>query len=248
MVSAPLPVLHPEAHIPDAYPGEILRGTIGSTLHGLAVPGLDLPFEQHIYRSAGGSNPSRPGDVDLVVYGMRKFLRLALSGNPTVLNLFFVPAEHLMICTSEGRELQSMAPGIVSAEAGTRYLGYALQQRERMLGIRGQKRSGKIRQELIDAHGFDTKYAMHMVRLGLQGIELLSTGRITFPMSEPERSTVYAIRNGNVSQDDALRLAQENEARLQALIDTPRIPVQPDRAAVQTWLFDTYRKHWALDG
>ena len=41
--------------------------------------------------------------------------------------------------------------------------------------------------ELVAVHGYDTKYAMHALRLGLQGIELLTTGRITLPVPEPDR-------------------------------------------------------------
>ena len=33
------------------------------------------------------------------------------------------------------------------------------------------------RPELIAAHGYDTKYAGHVLRLGYQGIEFLETGR-----------------------------------------------------------------------
>jgi hypothetical protein len=74
------------------------------------------------------------------------------------------------------------------------YLGYLRGQKERLLGTRGQKRVH--RPELDEAHGFDTKYAMHAARLGYQGLELLETGFLTLPMPEPDRSRVMAIRTG----------------------------------------------------
>jgi hypothetical protein len=46
----------------------------------------------------------------------------------------------------------------------------------------GQPGAHTNRPELVAVHGYDTKYAMHALRLGLQGIELLSTGRITLPV------------------------------------------------------------------
>ena len=55
------------------------------------------------------------------------------------------------------------------------------------------------RPELIEAHGFDTKYAMHAARLGHQGLELLATVRLTLPLPEPARSEVMAIRLGERS-------------------------------------------------
>ena len=46
----------------------------------------------------------------------------------------------------------------------------------------GQAGAHTNRPELVAVHGYDTKYAMHALRLGLQGIELLTTGRITLPV------------------------------------------------------------------
>jgi hypothetical protein len=43
-------------------------------------------------------------------------------------------------------------------------------------------------------HGYDTKYAMHALRIGYQGIELLATGRITLPMADPERGVARGTR------------------------------------------------------
>lgn len=91
-----------------AHDGCILRGLVGSTVHGLSNPGtgdrdemgvcVEPPeyviglrrFEHCVARTQPEGHPSGPGDVDLTVYGLRKFCRLAAKGNPTVLLLFFV--------------------------------------------------------------------------------------------------------------------------------------------------------------
>lgn len=46
-------------------------------------------FEQYEYRDRRVNERSREGDTDLVVYGFRKWVRLAAAGNPTVLMLLF---------------------------------------------------------------------------------------------------------------------------------------------------------------
>ena len=51
---------------------------------------------------------------------------------------------------------------------------------------------------------YDTKYAMHALRIGLQGVELLQTGRISLPVSEPERSMLRAVRAGDVALKEVL--------------------------------------------
>lgn len=250
--------------------GTILRATVGSTVHGLHHGGQDDRDEMAVFveppeylvglarspRIGGGLNGlehhvertkpegvrSGPGDLDLVAYSLRKYVRLALKGHPTILLLLFVPAELTLVETELGRELRELRPALLSRRAGRGYLGYLRGQKERLLGTRGQKRVN--RPELIQAHGFDTKYAMHAARLGYQGIELLETGRLTLPLPEPERSRVMAIRTGERTFDEAIAEIDEVERRLADALERTRLPAEPDGAAVNGFLVDAYRRAW----
>lgn len=132
---------------PDLYPGEFVRVIIGSTIHGLSVAntddldlmgvriesasealGLGKSFEQYVWRTQPEGHPSGPGDVDLTTYSLRKYLRLAANGNPTVLNLLFVAPESRHFDSPLAAELRALTPLIVSKEAAQRYLGYLRQQ------------------------------------------------------------------------------------------------------------------------
>ena len=122
----------------------ILRGLVGSTVHGLNVnDGIEdrdemgicvepledamalwAPFEQLIYRSAaereGRENArSIAGDLDLTIYSLRKWMRLALKGNPTILLLLFTPDDQLVSCHPLGSELRALTPSILSRRQGT---------------------------------------------------------------------------------------------------------------------------------
>ncbi|MCU0690049.1 MAG: nucleotidyltransferase domain-containing protein [Polyangiaceae bacterium] len=242
----------------------ILRVTVGSTAHGLALVGTDdrdemgicvedmhaamgfSPFEQYIYRTAAEREgrhdaPSQPGDLDLVIYSLRKFLGLALRGNPTILIPLFAREWHIR--DARGQQLQELTPQIVSRQAGRRFLGYMQAQRERLLGVRGQKRIR--RPELVEQHGYDTKYAMHLLRLGVQGKELLETGQLTLPMDEASRSQLMAVRQGRVELSGVIEWAEDLEARVTALLDTSPLPEHPDTAAVQEWMLGVYLNAWA---
>ena len=50
-------------------------------------------FEHFVYRTQPEGVPSGPGDLDLTVYGLRKYCRLALKGSPTTLLPLFVDGE-----------------------------------------------------------------------------------------------------------------------------------------------------------
>jgi predicted nucleotidyltransferase len=243
----------------------ILRVPCGSTLHGLHVPGTDdsdemgvcvedmraavgfSEFEQYIYRTAAEREgrhdaPSQAGDTDLTIYSLRKFLRLAMQGNPQLVQTLFVP-RHLWIAGDDlGEELQKLAPAIISRKAGYRYLGYLEAQRQRILGERGQKKVN--RPELEAQHGFDTKYAMHVLRLGFQGVELMSTGRLTLPMAETDRAFAYATRRGEVPLQDVLTRAGELERQIKDLLDDGPLAAEPDVALVEAWMLGVYLHEW----
>jgi uncharacterized protein len=244
-----------------AVAGEILRTRVGSEVFGTSLSGhgdrdemgicIEPPeyvcglhaFEQYTHRTQPDGVRSGPGDLDLTIYGLRKWMRLAASGNPTVLLPLFVRDEHLILRTDLGDELRALAPAIVSRLAGQRFAGYLQAQRDRLLGVRGGKHTN--RPELIDQHGFDTKYAMHMVRLGIQGVELMETGTITLPMNEPWRTWLVELRQGLHSRSDALDIAQEMEQRLAALTSTSPLPPEPNLDAINRWLVSAHQRAWA---
>lgn len=243
----------------------ILRVPAGSNLHGLSIPGTDdsdevgvciedigaavgfSEFEQYIYRTAAEREgkhdaPSQHGDLDLTLFSLRKFLRLAMQGNPQILQCLFVPQSLWISGDARGSQLQELAPLIVSRNAGARYLGYLEAQRQRLLGERGQKKTN--RPELEAKHGYDTKYAMHILRLGFQGVELMTTGRLTLPMPEKDRVFVYAVRCGEVPMQDALTKAGELERQIKDLLLDAPVPAEPAREEIEAWMLRTYFEHW----
>jgi uncharacterized protein len=244
----------------------ILRVPAGSNLHGLSLPGKDdsdevavciedmeaavgfNEFEQYIYRTAAEREgrhdaPSQHGDLDLTIFSLRKFLRLAMQGNPQIIQCFFVPWNLCTVRDASGAQLQELAPLVVSRHAGARYLGYLEAQRQRLMGERGQKKTN--RPELEAAHGFDTKYAMHILRLGFQGVELMTTGKLTLPMAEKDRAYVYATRLGEVPLQDVLTKAGELERQIKDLLHDAPIAAEPARDEIEAWMLRQYFNNWS---
>ena len=191
-------------------------------------PSVDFEqYERHTAwdRAGGTANRSGAGDLDVIVYSARKWARLALAGNPTVLLVLFVPDEEVVYRDEVGAELVDNAHRFVSKLAAQRFLGYLESQRG---GITGESGAHTNRPELVAAHGYDTKYAMHALRLGYQGIELLSTGRITLPVPEPDRSFLRAVRRGEVPLDEVVDAVDVAQAELARLGGSSTLPDQPD--------------------
>jgi predicted nucleotidyltransferase len=206
-----------------------------------------VPFEQYhrhtVWDQPGGlANRSGAGDLDVVIYSARKWARLALAGNPSVLLLLFVPDAEVVYRDEIGAELTANAERFVSRLAAERFLGYLQQQKAAMTGEVGAHTN---RPELVREHGYDTKYAMHALRLGFQGAELLTTGRISLPVPEPHLTFLRSVRQGHVALREVLDAVGSAEARLTALQDSPDVPAQPDRAWVDGWLHRSYEAFWA---
>ena len=88
-------------------------------------------------RPGGVANRSGAGDLDVVIYSARKWARLALAGNPTVLLVLFVPDEEVVFRNEAGAELTANAHRFVSRLAAGRYLGYLKGQKAAMTGRPG---------------------------------------------------------------------------------------------------------------
>jgi hypothetical protein len=248
----------------------ILRCQVGSGVHGTAITGHDdrdemgictepaeyviglREFDQYEHHTAwerpgGLANRSGPGDLDITIYSLRKYLRLALAGNPSILIPLFVPPAEIVTITPLGADLRDLTPLIVSRQAGHRFAGYLHAQRRSMLSHDGKGRD-VTRPELIAAYGWDTKFGGHMVRLGFQGVELLETGQITLPMPEWQREIVRDIRTGLVPMDRALMLADQLEARIRDLLASPLaspLPEHPNYDVANRWLVSAYQRAWA---
>ena len=244
-----------------AEAGTILRCLVGSGVHGTSIKNQDdrdemgicieppdyviglRSFDQYIFRSQPEGHRSGPGDLDYTCYSLRKWMRLALAGNPTILLPLFVPRHEITELDSAGQQLREMGPQIISRQAGRRFAGYLAAQRSSLLSRDGKGRD-VTRPELVEKYGFDTKFCAHMVRLGLQGVELMETGRITLPVPEPWRTWICELRAGEHGMDEALALAEDLERQILTLMTTSSLPEEPDYDAANRWLVGAYQFRW----
>jgi hypothetical protein len=173
-------------------------------------------FDHWVFRTQPEGKPSGPGDLDLTIYGLRKYCRLAAKGSPTVLLLLFVGGDHVVERTPLGEELQALAPAFICRRTGRAFLGY------------------------LD----DTKYAMHALRIAHQGNELITTGRISLPVREPTRSRLMEVRRGEAPLADVLAELDEQTASLERAVHDSGLPEDADRATIDDFLVGAYRRTW----
>lgn len=240
------------AELPAPPATEIVRCEVGSTLHGIdvgsddvdlmsvgieprrAVTGLQQ-WEHWTWRTAAEGERSGPGDVDWTMYGLRKYLRLAMQGNPSVIALLYAPATKCEYPHTVGVELRTMRDYIVSQNCIPRFLGYLHGQRQRALDGKGSGRGAR--------EGRSDKWASHMVRLGYEALEIVTTGCLSLPMRDEWAEQCRAVKRGEMTLTDALAIAERLESEVRAVTD-PRLPAGPDVAKVEDWLHDVYWREY----
>lgn len=246
-----------------ARSGEILRTEVGSGVHGIAIDGTDDHDEMGIYieppecviglagpqkhyvtRTKPEGHRSGPGDTDLVMYSLRRYLGLAVAGNPTVLTPLFAPEASVYAITNIGAELREMRSLFLSQQALRKFLGYLDGQTERLQG-RGNTRVN--RPELVEQYGYDTKYASHALRLGIQALEIAEHARLTLPMPEADRDRVRAMKTGCVAtiQEALAEIAAIRSRLVELLDDGIALPASPNVDQISAWSVSAHQRHWA---
>lgn len=99
-------------------PAQYVTG-LGRVPAGTVADGATVEFEQYERHTAwdrigGTRNRSGAGDLDVIIYSARKWCRLALAGNPTVLLPLFVPDIEVVVRTVPAAELMANAERFVS--------------------------------------------------------------------------------------------------------------------------------------
>ncbi len=251
--------------IPPLPDTTILMVEVGSTAHGTGIDGgedhdqlavvVETPaqllgldergFRTVMQRTQPEGVRSGPGDIDRTLHSLRRFVRMAAAGNPSILMAMWAPVEY---STPLGIELQELGEAFIGRHVVPRYRGYMQSQARRLLGLSGGghgKRGGGGREELINEYGYDTKYAMHCARLGFQCIELLETGKLELPIQGEPAEWLRAVRYGQVGFNEWWERSLELDAALAALGDDDSIRPTAQQDRITQWCIAAHQRSWA---
>lgn len=92
------------------------------------------------------------------------------------------------------------------------------------------------RARLEAEHGYDTKHAMHLVRLMRMAVEILGSGKVL--VRRPDAEELRAIRRGALTFDELLEAAESLGREVEALARTSALPAEPDEAALNQFCAD----------
>lgn len=274
----------------------ILKVRAGSRAQGLETPesdedsrGVCVPDKRSLFGLTPFEQWESPGG-DHVVYALAKFARLALAGNPNLLEVLWTEAPGILFCDELGARLRAGRELFLSRRAGERFLGYAEEQETRLERHRrwiaeppagppapedfgatlvgGRARfphadaqrafdaalkhwthfntwraeRNPARAQLEQRFGYDTKHALHLLRLLAMGVELLERGELL--VRRPDAEWLRGVRAGELRYEELREVVAERKGLLRAALERSALPREPDASAAEALVIDlTERFH-----
>lgn len=103
-----------------------------------------------------------------------------------------------------------------------------------------------VRAELEEKYKYDTKHAMHLVRLLSMCKEILSEGVIK--VKRPDADFLLRIRNGEFDYDWLIKWAEDTEKEINALYETSTLRYTADYEAIDNLYREVLLEYWDKHG
>jgi len=197
------------------------------------------PREHFVWSTAGDERRNGPDDVDVTLYSLRKWAGMAAKGNATALHFLF--AEPRDINAAGWRKITAHRDLFLARTSAKQFLGFANDQFKRLTGEKGKGKKGQ-RPEYIGKYGYDTKAAMHGLRLLHEGLELMTNQRITLP--RPEKDLLIKVRSGAWRLERVLIEAQRLFKELEDAVSASSLPDRVDRVAISRLIAQVHLEFW----
>ena len=97
--------------------------------------------------------------------------------------------------------------------------------------------------EYYEKFGYDTKFSSHLIRLLYSGLELLKEGELHLPLHK--NNEILAIKNGEVTLEEVLNLADKLKDRMDNMKDITILPSKPDYDRINNLQIEIMEEYWA---
>lgn len=181
-----------------------------------------------------GANDSKneSDDIDVSIYSLQEFARLAHKGNPNVLEMLFVDTDDILYATHEGQQLGLNRGLFLSNKIEKSFGGYAMSSMkylQRALDIDEEEASKKIQNAL---------------RVYDMGIEAFYQGG--FSTKRPNREYLLRVRNGLHSAEQGKEVLELKEKKFKKARGTSVLPENPDLKEIDKLLVQLTMNHLKL--
>ena len=204
------------------------------------IPGFGPPAQQfkvwqeHHIKTLDGHK-----EYDFSVYSIVSMFQLCMENNPNMIDSLFTPRRCVLHISPVFEEVRSRRHIFLHKGSFHKFKGYAYSQLAKIKS--SNLPSNPKRREAVEAFGYDTKHAYHVVRLALEAEQILQEGDLDL---ERGREQLKAIRRGEWTLDYLERWFQEKERQLEQIAADSPLAHKPDEPAIRQLLLDCLEHHY----
>lgn len=196
------------------------------------IPGFGTPPPQfkpikkhHVFDKEEGK------EYDVEMTDIIKIFELARLGNPNIIGNLFVPDNCILHITEIGTLIRENRKEFLSKFCWPRFKGYAYGMMKKM---KNKKPEGD-RIALVEKYGYDTKFAMNLVRLLSEVEQILLHEDLDLQLNKEQHK---AIRHGEWPEQDIYDYFHSKEKSLEKVYLNSKLRVKPNEAKLKQLLID----------
>lgn len=179
-------------------------------------------------------------EYDFDIYSIVRYFALVAQNNPNMIDSLFVPRNCIIHSTKIGEMIREKRKMFLHKGSWYKFKGYAYSQMHKM-NIKEPKPESK-RYESIMKHGYDLKFAYHVVRLLNEGEQILTEGDIDL---QQNREQLKAIRRGEWTKEQVENYFAKKESDLETVYSNCKIiPHKPNMIAIKELLINCLEEHY----
>lgn len=223
-------------------------------VYGFCVPPKDIVFPHlagHIpgfstqvqsfdqYQEHHVNEKDHAKTYDLNIYSIVKYFRLCMDNNPNMIDSLFTAPNMILSITKVGNMVRDQRKMFLHKGSWHKFKGYAYSQMHKMK-IKEPDPDSK-RFEMVKLHGYDVKFAYHVVRLLDEVEQILTDGDIDLMRN---REQLKSIRRGEWKMEDIEDHFNRREKDLGKLYTESKMPHKPDEKKIRQLLVDCLEEHY----
>lgn len=178
-------------------------------------------------------------EYDFTIFNVVKFFHLAMENNPNMVELPFVPQRCVLYASPVAQIVRDNRKLFLHKGSYQKFRGYAYSMLHK-IGTKANSSNPK-RQESIEKYGFDLKFAYHVVRLALEGEQILTEHDLDL---ERNREILKSIRRGEWTEQKLREWFDEKEKHLEELYVKSDLRHSPDEEAIKKLLMNCLEHHY----
>ena len=182
-------------------------------------------------------------EYDFSIYSIIKYFQLCMDCNPNMIDSLFTPRRCVTYTSRIGEMVRENRKLFLHKGSWFKFKGYSFSQMHKMR-IKNPKPESK-RYESVLTHGYDLKFAYHVVRLLLEIEQILVEHDLDL---ERNREQLKSIRRGEWELEEIENYFSSKERELESLYTSSKLQHSPDEGKIKQLLINCLEEYFGSLG